>query len=542
MKTMLSLLLTAVLFLSSAFAESAAGALQEMYAQGELLMVQGDYTGAADRFEALGTYADASQMAMYCKAIVAAEIDGLYSMAVDAFNVLGDFKDSRQMAKYYEGRAHEAAGTIDAAAASDAELSQAHWQLEEAGNVYGSLPFFKDSLTRYGACGERIKEIKGEQSRRAQIKREQELARMEGVYQEALTLEQNGDYTGAIELYRSLKGYKDSAERIAICETAILDGKYEAAVALMEAGKYSEAIEAFKAIENHKDSAEKITECKYADAVALLNAGKYSEAIAAFEEIKDYKDSGAKIKECKYAVAVVLMNAEKYSEAYDAFIVLDAYKDSKDQAESIREKANAERLAKAAVGSYVTFGSYEQDNNTANGKDYIEWLVLTKENNRLLVISRYALDGKPYNTERVDVTWETCTLRAWLNDDFLNSAFSSTEQAMIPTVPVSADELPSFSTNPGKATQDRVFLLSIVEANKYFKNESMRGCEATAYADVQGTFTSGDRWCWWWLRSPGEDQNRAARVEPSGRLFEVGNYVGTVSLAVRPAMWINLAP
>lgn len=577
MKTIFSLFLTAILLLSSACAESATGALQEMYAQGELLMVQGDYAGAAAKFDALGTYSDASQMAMYCKAIAAAETFGLYSMAVDAFIDLGDFKDSKQMAKYYEGRAHEAAGTIDVATASDSALAQALWQLEEAEKVYGGLAFFKDSLTRYGACGDKIKEIKGEQSRRAQIKRDQELARMEGVYQEALTLEQNGDYTEAIKLYRSLNGYKDSAERIATCGTAILDGKYDAAVALMEAGKYSEAIAAFmeiathrdstdmimlcrynaavelmnagkyseaiaafEAIKDYKDSAEKIKECKYADAVVLMDAGKYSEAIAVFEEIKNHKDSAEKIKECKYADAFVLMNVGKYSEAYDAFVALNGYKDSEMQAGEIWKQWKqmmlpiCKELEMATVGSYITFGAYEQEHNSTNGKDSIEWLVLAKEDNRLLVISRYALDCKSYNTEFTDVTWETCSLRTWLNKDFLNAAFSRVEQVIIPTVTVSADQNPSYSTDPGKATQDKVFLLSITEAKKYFKTDSERRSKENGNSRAQ---VVRDRL---WLRSPGGRGNCAAYVSEYG-IEDYGDLV-FVHYDVYPAMWINLAP
>lgn len=549
MKRFTALLAMIILLFSSACAESAAAALQELYAQGERLMVQGDYAGAAAKFEALGTYSDASQMVMYCKAIAAAEMLGLHSMAVDAFNDLGDFKDSKQMAKYYEGRAHEAAGTIDVATASDSALAQALWQLEEAEKVYGGLAFFKDSLTRYAACGERVKGIKEEQNRRAQIERERELARMEGAYQEALTLEQNGDYAEAITLYRSLNGYKDSAERIAICERTILDGKYDAAMALMEAGKYSEAIAAFEAIKNHKDSAEKITECKYANAMALMNAGKYSEAIAAFTEIKTHRDSAVKIKECetaildgKYDAAVALMNAGKYSEAYDAFIALDGYKDSNAQACDIYEKAKADKLVKATVGSYVFFGSYEQDNNTVNGKENIEWLVLAKENDRLLVISRYALDCKPYHSQYTDVTWARCSLRNWLNTTFLYAAFNSAEQDCIPTVTVSADKNPTYNTSPGNATQDKIFLLSVVEAEKYFADDNVRRCEPTAYTKAQGAYTEMFSQCYWWLRTPGSLKFTTTRTFPSGAVGHVGGPVITDNYAVRPAMWINLAP
>lgn len=542
MKKLIVMLMTVVLLMSSAWAESATGALQELYAQAELLMVQGDYTGAAAKFEAMGTYSDASQMAMYCKAIAAAESLGLYSMAVDAFNDLGTFKDSPQMAKYYQGRAYEAAGVIDPATASDAALDKALWHLQEAEKVYGGLAFFKDSLTRMAACGERIKVIESEQSQRA-------AAATEATYQSALALEQSGDYAGAIRLYQSIKGYKDSTARIQLCQTAILDGKYDAALALMNEGKYSEAIEAFKAIKTHRDSAEKITECetaildgKYDAAVALMDAGKYNEAITAFNAIKTYRDSAEKITECKYADAVVLMNADKYSEAYDAFVALDGYKDSAAKAESIYVKATKDKLSKAMVGSYITFGAYEQDNKLENGKESIKWLVLAKENNRLLVLSSYALDAMNYNNQYTDVTWETCTIREWLNTDFLNAAFNSTERTMIPVVTVSADKNPEYETDPGNATQDKVFLLSLVEVKKYSVNLN---CGATTYAAAKGVLGTGNT-CYWWLRTPGHEKSNAVSAHGKEGIFDYGYKVyypnNTRASTVRPAMWIELDP
>lgn len=112
----------------------------------------------------------------------------------------------------------------------------------------------------------------------------------------------------------------------------------------------------------------------------------------------------------------------------------------------------------------------------------MEWLVLAKEGNKVLVISKYALDCQPYNTSFTSVTWETCSLRKWLNGTFINNAFSAEEQAMIPTVTVSADKNPDYSTDPGNATQDKVFLLSITEANQYFTSDEARKCGTTEYA------------------------------------------------------------
>lgn len=196
------------------------------------------------------------------------------------------------------------------------------------------------------------------------------------------------------------------------------------------------------------------------------------------------------------------------------------------------------------IGDYITFGRYEQDNNTSNGKEDIEWLVLDVQGDKALVISKYALDCQPYNTEYTDVTWETCTLRKWLNVEFLYSAFSSSEIDRIPTVTVSADANPYYDTDPGNATQDKVFLLSITEAGKYFSSDSDRECKATAYAVAQGArASSSDTYegnCWWWLRSPGYYRRNAAFVYNGGCVYEGGYDVSSDYIAVRPALWIDL--
>ena len=201
-----------------------------------------------------------------------------------------------------------------------------------------------------------------------------------------------------------------------------------------------------------------------------------------------------------------------------------------------------EQLKNIKVGSYIKFGTYEQDNNTSNGKEDIEWLVLEVKDGKALVISKYAIDCKPYNTSYTAVTWETCTLRKWLNNDFINAAFSADEKAMIPTVTVSADKIPDYSTNPGNATQDQVFLLSITEANKYFSSDSARQCKPTEFAVAGGAYVNSSNGnCWWWLRSPGGYQNDAAFVCSGGDVDEFGYFVNLVTRAVRPALWIDFS-
>ena len=242
--------------------------------------------------------------------------------------------------------------------------------------------------------------------------------------------------------------------------------------------------------------------------------------------------------------AMGLLDAGDYEAAYALLNGLN-YKDSVSKLDSIKLPYKKALLSKAQVGSWITFGSYEQDNNTVNGKEDIEWQVLEKDGNRILVISRYALDCQQYNTSYTSVTWETSSLRKWLNGTFLNAAFSAEEQAMIPSVSVSADKNPSYSTSPGNSTTDQVFLLSITEANKYFSSDEARKCALTDYAIAQGAWTynsnkvDGRAACWWWLRSPGGSSSSAAYVR-SGSVYAGGFDVIYDTVAVRPALWITL--
>lgn len=142
------------------------------------------------------------------------------------------------------------------------------------------------------------------------------------------------------------------------------------------------------------------------------------------------------------------------------------------------------------MGDKVYFGSYEQDNNISNGKEVIEWRVLAKENNRILVIGDKALDCKPFNETKENVTWRTCTLRKWLNSDFLNSAFTNAEKTYIPMATVSANKNPMYNTSYKKITKDRLFLLNVSEINKYFKNDYSRKCIPTTYAKANGVLVT----------------------------------------------------
>lgn len=173
------------------------------------------------------------------------------------------------------------------------------------------------------------------------------------------------------------------------------------------------------------------------------------------------------------------------------------------------ESRNIAELKKIEVGSSIRFGAYEQDNDLTNGKEPIEWQVLEVRENKALLISKYGLDYQQYNTEYTNITWEDSTLRKWLNRDFLKDAFSITEQDCILITTVTADKNPEYDTDPGNATEDKIFILSVEEAYNYFPSDEDRCCEATTYAEMARTRRNGAGTrnpittnFSWWLRSP----------------------------------------
>ena len=209
------------------------------------------------------------------------------------------------------------------------------------------------------------------------------------------------------------------------------------------------------------------------------------------------------------------------------------------------------------TGNTVTIGYYEQDNDKSNGPESIEWIVLDYDeaNRRALLISKYGLDVVPYNKEFTAVNWKECTLRNWLNGEFLDEAFSAKEQSAI-QITMTDDNTEQGNSETGEnSSQDRIFLLSYDEAHKYFGVEkySVAGSNQnqdaritlTAYAKARGAWISsryltadGEPTVWWWLRLPGDRQNIAGRVDYSGS-YRRGS-ADDDSGVVRPAFWLNL--
>lgn len=221
--------------------------------------------------------------------------------------------------------------------------------------------------------------------------------------------------------------------------------------------------------------------------------------------------------------------------------------------------------------SSVYFGNYRQssDGSGSYNADPVKWRVLANDENssgKLLLLADQNLDVKPYNSSYTSITWEKSTIRSWLNgyganennygtdyssDNFIDTAFSSNEQSAIAETHVynatqsdgSSNPNPSYSTSGGNNTTDKIFLLSIEEANNssYFPNgDSARVSTNTAYvAGHSGMYGVGVA-DYWWLRSPGDSAFWAVRVRDNGGVLITGSIVNSTAGAVRPAFNLNL--
>ena len=201
------------------------------------------------------------------------------------------------------------------------------------------------------------------------------------------------------------------------------------------------------------------------------------------------------------------------------------------------EKENKASFNKYKVGDSVFFGLYEQDNDFSNGAEKIEWQVLAVQDDKILVISNEALDCQPYNSSGSNISWEDCTLREWLNNHFINTAFTEDEKNKISMVTVPADK-----SNVGNDidTNDKVFLLSLSELNEYFAPGDARKCIATAYAESKGANGSYHGECWWWLRSACEPVGNTNFLNYVGPTYGADSGASNISRAVRPAMWLEI--
>ena len=230
------------------------------------------------------------------------------------------------------------------------------------------------------------------------------------------------------------------------------------------------------------------------------------------------------------------------------------------------------------VYNCVWFGNYWQNDTNGDGtadkndsKEPIKWRVLSVEGDKALLLADQILDFQKYNETNAKVTWETCSLRSWLNgydaesnvsnisyiaDSFLGSAFSQTEKDAILSANLANADNSEKGTEGGNDTTDYVFLLSLADVvNTTYGFESVktqqdnaRRATNTAFSKERGAYHSykiefyanGN----WWLRSPGSNSYYGANVYNSGFVSSQGGIINNsdkLGNAIRPALYLDLS-
>lgn len=221
----------------------------------------------------------------------------------------------------------------------------------------------------------------------------------------------------------------------------------------------------------------------------------------------------------------------------------------------------------------IYFGNYWQNDTNGDGsadksdeKETIKWRILSVDGNDAFVIADKNIECKPFNTAVTNVTWEDSTIRSWLNgydsrnnlyktdyskDNFINDAFSEKEKNAIKQTKVINEDNPYDGTDCGPDTYDKIYLLSIQEAeniNYGFESEGRiesktRMCKSTPYVQQCGIMTSDSEnsdYGYWWLRTSGASGSSAANVISDGFIgsYRTGDFV---KIGVRPVLHLNLS-
>ena len=406
-------------------------------------------------------------------------------------------------------------------ALSDMNSSSTPEEFKAAANKFASISGFKDADEKRQRCIEKIKEIKAQ--REKDIDEALDLA-------EFLSFEESESDKSlqALQQIEELKNLalqfpsiasesRDLQERKNAIEQELSDLRDARAKLGFFEGKEKKAANE-KIANKEAELRTHISKMAYCQSILC----GYSSIEQVNKQIEELKNTVAKRK----AITEKFKNIPSYKSAWKRLIKL--CKSSEVYAEVVKKSSSVKVLffLSKEMGKPFTFGSYPY---TREGQiEPIRWEVLDVQDGKILVVSKYGLDCQEFNTSETYVTWKNCTLRTWLNGTFLESAFSKKEQAAIA------------QTTATRATTDKVFLLSVGEANKYFSADKERECKPTDFAVGNGAYKGDNGNCWWWLRSPGENRDSAAGVSSGGSVNDYGHNVHGDGCTVRPALWINL--
>lgn len=194
-----------------------------------------------------------------------------------------------------------------------------------------------------------------------------------------------------------------------------------------------------------------------------------------------------------------------------------------------------EQLSQAQVGEVVELGRYDTD-PVSIGTERLQWVVLQREGNTLMLITKEGIAGSIYHQKHTEVNWKDSDLCTFLNDTLCDDIFSKYEKGMLVDNPT---------------TQDRLSLLSVTEVEALFPDDISRQLSITDVAKSKGTninyATKTNQWdvkgyrsSWWWLRGDDKKSIFAPIVTEDGIVLTDEKYVNKPNGAVRPVVWVRV--
>ena len=200
---------------------------------------------------------------------------------------------------------------------------------------------------------------------------------------------------------------------------------------------------------------------------------------------------------------------EEIEQAKAVFLRLGDYRNCADLAQK------CEMMLTFQLGNTVSFGAYRGES--------IRWKVVEQRGKMRMLLAQDIVFEMPYNELRTDVSWQTTTLRKWLNHDFLKETLTDAQRPLVISTRRTNEPNEQFFTNAGLTTMDKVFILSKRELDIYLPEAQDRALGK-----------------WWWLRTPGDNLLAAEAVDADGSVYLHGININYAQGGVRPAMWVLL--
>ena len=420
----------------------------------------------------------------------AAHSEMAFTSAAESFKGLAGYRDADELMAQCEENAEECRKNAIYDSAKAHMRSARVENMEAAIENFTSIPGWKDADEQIDICRQKIEEIKAKEEanrlERERIEAERRIAIKRAARRKSIITVAIVVIIAIILLFPTVYTKYISPKL-----------KYDKAMSLIESGEYEAAYEMLDEI----GKSDVIVSSKYERAVRCIDEGEYDAAYVLLDRL-DYLDSEALLLDAKWL--------KKY-----------------------------ESLKDSQIGDVVTYGVYQDSFGT--WREDMDWIVLDRNEYRILLLSRYAIDCYPYNNTKGNISWDESSIRKWLNSSFINLAFKQEERNRICVTDI--NNVTEYSGRK-KIDQCKIFVPAASDINDFGYLKANMICEATAYAVEQGVqkeSSSKDgkiiRYCNWWLRDT-NCESKALVVSFSGGITEED--VDTKHVGIRPAMWIKV--